>query len=514
MKSRTARCIRTIALLALMMPVQLLTQNTQGVHHHYKLVDLGTFGGPSSYLAGSNGVTSPGAVNQVLNNHGTVVGWRDTSTIDPFDPNCFMNFSPDCFLALPFQWEKGVLTDLRVPPGGDASNAVWISDNGLIAGVSENGFVDPLRPGFPEFRAVLWERGEITELGTLGGNYSSALSVNKRGQVVGVAMNAILDPFDPLFATQPRAFLWQDGAMQDLGTLGGPEATALFVNERGQIAGFSLTNSTPNSGADICGTGVPTADPFLWEDGRMIDLGTLGGTCGLPFSLNNRGQVVGLSDLAQDSTSHPFLWYRGTMKDLGTLGGSFGIAQGINDAGEVVGGATNKSDQALLAFLWKDGVMTNLGTLKGDDCSQAFHINSKSQIVGISFPCANPVFPNFHGFLWESGVMTDLNAFVPPGSSLATWGDGDFINDRGDIAGVRVLPDGDLHAFLLLPCEEGEEGCRDSTEGTAADTESGSAAHTQPAETSQGRLTPETLAALRARFARRYHFFGLGATRD
>jgi probable HAF family extracellular repeat protein len=464
MKSRTLTCITAMTLFAaLAIPVSLAADDDDGdhhhKHHHYQLIDLGTFGGPESYLAGSNGVTSPGAVNQVLNNRGTVVGWGDTATVDPFAPNCFMNFPPDCFLALPFQWQKGVLTDLDVLPGGAASNAVWISDNGLIAGVSENGLVDPLRPGFPEFRAVLWKDGEITDLGTLGGNYSSALSVNNRGQVVGGAMNAILDPFDPLFATQPRAFLWQDGAMQDLGTLGGSEATALFVNQRGQVAGFSFTNSSPNSVADICGTGVPTTDPFLWEDGRMIDLGTLGGTCGLPFSLNNRGQVVGLSDLAGDLTSHPFLWHRGTMKDLGTLGGSFGIAQGINDAGEVVGAANNKNDQAFLAFLWKDDVMTNLGTLNGDDCSQAFHINSKGQIVGNSFPCAGG---RSHAFLWENGSMTDLNALLPPGSSLTPWGDGAFINDRGEIAGVRVLPDGDLHAVLLIPCDEhhaGVEGC-------------------------------------------------------
>ena len=67
-----------------------------------------------------------------------------------------------------------------------------------------------------------------------------------------------------------------------------------------------------------------------------------------------------------------------------------------------------------------------------------------------------------HGFLWQNGFMTDLNALLPPGSSLTPWGDGAFINDRGEIAEMGVLPDGDVHAFLLIPCDEnhpGVEGC-------------------------------------------------------
>src|SRR6516225_2964200 len=88
-----------------------------------------------------------------------------------------------------------------------------------------------------------------------------------------------------------RAFLWQDGAMEDLGTLGGPDAFASFVNERGQVSGQSYTRSVPNPG-----TGIPTADPFFWEDGRMVDVGTLGGTSGFPTAFNNRGEIAGESN--------------------------------------------------------------------------------------------------------------------------------------------------------------------------------------------------------------------------
>lgn len=478
-------------------PIRLAAQQQP----RYKLIDLGTFGGASSYLATSNGVTMPGAVNQVVNSRGTVAGWGDTSTLDPYAPNCFNPFPPDCFLPHAFQWQEGVLTDLGVLPGGDASTTTWISDSGLIAGQARNGVVDPLVPGLPEFRAVLWKDGKPIDLGTLGGNESSAFSVSDRGQVVGVATNSTPDPFSFL-ATQLRAFLWQDGAMQDLGTLGGPEAWALFVNERGQVAGFSTTNATFNPA-----TGSLTTDPFLWEQGTMLDLGTLGGTLGSPYGLNSRGQVVGTSNLAGDLTYHPFLWpgVNSKMEDLGTLGGSFGIAMGIDDAGEVVGIATNENE-AFLAFLWKDGVMTNVGTLNGYDCSGAFHINSKGQIVGNSFPCASGPDGPAHGFLWQNGLMTDLNAFVPPGSSL-TLSFAGFINDRGEIAGVGVLPDGNGHAVLLVPCGEGTEGCVDAPLDPAvvaqSRVQSGAASRT---------MTAEELATLKKRIAQmagRNRGFGL-----
>src|SRR5215469_9685187 len=159
MKSRTLTCITTVTLFAaLAIPLSLAAANEgdHHKHHHYQLIDLGTFGGPSSWLATTNEVTAPGGINQVLNNRGTVAGWGDTSALDPFAPNCF-NF--DCFLPLAFQWQKDVLTDLGVLPGGDASAAFWISDNGLIAGQATNGVVDPLLPDFLETRAVLWKDG-------------------------------------------------------------------------------------------------------------------------------------------------------------------------------------------------------------------------------------------------------------------------------------------------------------------------------------------------------------------
>lgn len=301
----------------------------------------------------------------------------------------------------------------------------------MIVGVSENGLIDPLVGG-PEIDAVVWKSGQVINLGTLGGNQSFGFSINNRGQAVGVALNAIPDPFS-LFGlgTQTRAFLWQNGVMYDLGTLGGPDAEPGNVNERGQVSGSAYTNSIPNPT-----TGIPTLDPFLWERGRMIDLGTLGGTIGFSYYLNEKGQVAGTSNLAGDLVFHPFLWSRGVLTDLGTLGGSTGQPNWLNDSGAVVGRADLPGDQIHHGYRWGNGLMTDLGTVGTDPCSVANTINSRGQIVGSSTTCQS----GLHAFIWENGgPMVDLNALVHshPGVQLISAA---YISDRGEITGDAALP--------------------------------------------------------------------------
>ena len=418
----------------------------------FQLVDLGTLGGPNS-----SEFAAP-----IINNQGAITGASDTADSDPNFPNCY---SPDCFVNHAYIGRDGVLTDLAGLPGGFGSEGNGINDHNQIAGQSLNGLIDPLL-GTPAGIAVLWQsNGQIVDLGTLGGNQSLAATVNNRGQVVGGAANTIPDEFSMFgWATQTRAFLWQRGTMRDLGTLGGPDALAIFINHRGQVAGVAYTNSTPNPV-----TGTPTQDPFLWENGKMKDLGTLGGTQSFVNAFNNRGQVAGESNLAGDLTSRPFLWDGRALKDLGTLGGSIGFATALNDIGEVAGGARTAGDEALHAFFWRNGVMTDLGTIKDDTCSIAHSMNSNGLVVGTSGNCED-VF-ELHGFLSFHGEpLIDLNDFVPPGSDLVIT-DGESINDAGEIAGSGMLPNGDFHAIVLIPCTEGsasQDGCQDASEDTTS----------------------------------------------
>jgi probable HAF family extracellular repeat protein len=485
-------CFTAIALLvALAIPVSLAAQE-----HKYKLIDLGTLGGPQSF-----GDAGHGAGN--INNGGTAVGVADTATPDPNYPNFnpLMSAFGDPFIFHAFRSKDGAaLVDLGTLPGTNNSNPIWISANGLITGASLNGTVDPLT-AWPEASAVLWKDGQIINLGTLGGYESEGFSVNSRGQVVGFSGNTISDPDSILgLGTETRAFLWQDGKMQDLGTLGGPDAFATGMNESGQVIGFSYLNSVPAP----C---TLTTGAFLWEKGKMVNLGTLGGSCGGPGAINSRGQIVGGSNLAGDTTAHGFLWEKGTLTDLGTLGGTFSNANHLNEAGEVIGGATTAGDLAFHAFFWRHGVMTDLGTVGGNDCSNAFGINSKSQVVGQSFPCnVNAVA---HAFLWEHGHIIDLNDFVPPGSDLTVL-DAEEINDRGEIFADASLPNGDHRAVVLIPCQGDDNGCQG--ERPTGVTQNSPALVMQNPRTS-GPSPSERVAAIRARLAHRYPYHGFGIYR-
>jgi probable HAF family extracellular repeat protein len=454
----------SVLLIAATAPCNLSAQEAKTAHARYRLIDLGTLGGPQSYLN-----IPSGSYARVLNNRGRVTGWTDTPAPDPFPDVCF---DDDCFIAHAFAWQRGRMRDLGTLPGGGSSQGNWISSNGLIAGISQNGEIDPLVPGFPEFRAVLWRKGEITDLGTLAGGYESiATSVNSRSQVVGFATNTVLDPDSMVrVGVQTRAFLWQDGSMQDLGTLGtGTNAVALIVNERGQIAGNSYTSSEPS---DVClqdELGSLATGAFLWDHGSMKDLGNFGGTCTFAFDLNNRGQVVGGSSFAGDQVQHPFLYNGRKLVDLGTFGGNVGTAIALNDAGEATGWATYPGDQAAYAAFWRHGKIKDLGALPGDSSSFGFAINASGQVVGLSVPPSGD-FDSAHAFLWENGgPMVALESLVVGGSSLRLT-EPETINDRGEIAGEGFDADGNQHAFLLVPCGDNQRSAEACTEVTPSAT--------------------------------------------
>jgi probable HAF family extracellular repeat protein len=157
----------------------------------------------------------------------------------------------------------------------------------------------------------------MIDLGTFGGPTSEAVAINRRGDVVG---NADTETKDKEGNAIGHAFLWQDGKMSDLGTLGGPRSWAEANNASGLVVGYAETKVKDKDGQ-------PVAHAFLWQGGRMTDPGTFGGPSSRASDINDHGQIVGEADTTKtrldedDARPHPirhaFLWEKGRMIDLG-----------------------------------------------------------------------------------------------------------------------------------------------------------------------------------------------------
>ena len=243
--------------------------------------------------------------------------------------------------------------------------ALGVNDSGVIAGSTYAG-LDPT--------VAEWTNGKMTKLNIPG----YATGINNAGQVAG----GYITPAGTL-----HAFLWTNGTLSDLGTLGGGWSSAYGINSAGQVAGTSLTSNS-------------TFHAFFNNGQQNSDLGTLGGNNSYGMAVNNSGVVVGNSQLSS-GYAHAFAWSGSGIKDLGTLGGSQSYAYGVNDAGS---------------------------------------------IVGVSFLTGNQTE---HGFVDTNGVMLDLNALLPLTSGWVI--DGAYaINNGGDILAEGTFKN-QLYAVELTP---------------------------------------------------------------
>jgi len=363
--------------------------------------------------------------------------------------------------------------------GGTESGANGINNKGWVTGYSN-------LQGDQSEHAVLWRKGEITDLGTLGGPTSVAWPLkDDQGLITGFADTANIDPFDENFCSPTctpgvncqgsnltcRGFLWRNGTMTNLATLGGNNSYATDINKWGQVVG-TAENATqdPNCVAPQ----VLDFETVIWgpKAGEIQELHPFpGATVGGAFAINDKSQVVGGSGTCGTPSPaicvHAVLWENGSVTNLGSFGGVMNNAAfGINNQGQVVGLSDLTGDNTAHAFLWQNGVMTDLGTLPGDVFSIAQGINDAGQVVGQSCDASG----NCRAFLWENGGMTDLNSLIPPGSSLYLLGAND-INSQGEIVGVAFDQDtGATPAFSATPnYEDNNEAAFSATQiGTDA----------------------------------------------
>ena len=268
----------------------------------------------------------------------------------------------------------------------------------------------------------------VTDLGTL-----SVSDLNNAGQVVGQA--GTTDGFN-------HAFLWENGTMIDLGTLGGTYSCANGINDLGQVVGMA---TLPGGAAWHAFLVTPQGGVWFQDsnlDGRndlMIDLGTLNGSS-YATDINNAGQVVG------SSNGYAFLWDAvNGMTDLGVPSGFTGLtdALGINETGQVTGIAEYydplSGGNLYSAFLWDAANgMTALGAGPTYTDSQASGINDVGQVVGNQWNASAQIDP---AFLWTpdspnglTGSFTDLGMLPGAIDSYAA-----AINNAGQVVGSSTI---------------------------------------------------------------------------
>jgi probable HAF family extracellular repeat protein len=314
-----------------------------------------------------------------------------------------------------FVWQDRVMTDIGTP-GLNSLAAYPFNDVGEVAILAEVSALDPSQPpedfcGFGTHRGCppfVWKDGVLTQLPTLGGNNGHASQVNDLGEVSGVAENSTPDPtckpqecvesICPYQQLQTKPVLWKNGQIQELLTWqDDPDGNGLVINYNGDVAGTS---------GKCIGSANEALHAVLWRNGGTpIDLGNLGGTTNHhPQFINNLGQVVGYSNLPGDQTNHAFLW-DGVMRDLGTLPGDFSSGgEAINDAGLVGGFSCHRTGRC-------------------------------------------------RAFLWQNDVMTDLNPLLIPGSTLFLV-DVNSINSAGELVGDAIdLRTREQHAYLAIPVQ-------------------------------------------------------------
>jgi probable HAF family extracellular repeat protein len=346
--------------------------------------------------------------------------------------------------------------------GGGYAEGVSLNDRGWVAGPSD------LAGGTRN--ATLWRNDVPQSLGTLGGPYSSVQwpVKNVRGLISGIAETGEPDPLGEdwscsfFFPTVTHhtclGFVWRNGAMHSLPTLGGNNGFATGTNDRGETVGWA-----ENTVRDPTCTGRHQVLQFravVWgpRPGEIRPLPPLqDDRVTAATAINDTSQVVGISGICDQavgrfSAIHAVLWQHGSVQEIPALGGvAWNTPMAINRWGDVAGfsnvSAADGGAFNAHGFVWFNGSpqSIDLEPLPGDAYTQALGINDARQVVGLSCTLG---FGSCRAFVWQDGVMTDLNELAPGyGGYLVS---ADDVNNSGEISGLAV-DQGAAVPFVAVP---------------------------------------------------------------
>jgi probable HAF family extracellular repeat protein len=316
----------------------------------------------------------------------------------------------------------------------------------------------------PDGPAALWQDGTLTSLGSLAGpgGWSAATAINDAGQVVGSTQVTPSDSQGAAFLVTPEDTdqdgtpdRWyrddnQDGAndlMAVLPAFGETGNRAWDINTAGQVVGTSGSRAV------------------LWQDGALVDLGTLAATSVYDYAtgINDAGQVVGTSDRFAfllnpedtDGDGTPDRWYRdadndGTKDLMVAMGQWGGGTSAISSGGHVVG------SDGYAQFLWTPSEPNGTnGSLEYLDFSPS-DVNASGLVVGAYAWSVGDGGEGEYGssgsvaVLWENGETYNPGGLLPADSGWPDLYSADAINDGGWIAGTTDGRSG----YVMIPTGE------------------------------------------------------------
>lgn len=244
-----------------------------------------------------------------------------------------------------FLYMNGTLMEISPLPNDVSSTATGINASGQVALSSYPDGPTPPPNSYQILpsRAAVYDKGTLTEIRIPAGDTAiNPSAINAAGQVVGTSINQ---------NKVSRAFLYQNGSFSFLGMLPGDgysEASALNANSQA-VGSSSVQTGTDSSGQN------PTvvSHAALFTGGKVVGLGLLpGDTDSVANAINDREQIVGTS--SGGGTRRAFRYSAGAIADLNGLlpaasGWTLIDAVGINNAGQICG--TGQHNGQVRAYL-------------------------------------------------------------------------------------------------------------------------------------------------------------------
>jgi probable HAF family extracellular repeat protein len=316
------------------------------------------------------------------------------------------------------------VTDLGAVFGETVSAGYALNAMGQAAGVSSSPSGDI---------ATLFSGGQAINLGLLEPNdVSVATAINASAEVVG------FEYFSSTPDNTGHAWIFSNGTLHDIHSpsLFPAGSSAEAINGLGVVVGEGLLTSSE-------------FHAFVYSNGEMTDIGPPGAYQASAVAINDSGEIIG--------SSYPggaFIFSNGKFTFLKPPSGTSVAANAISSTGGIAGTIYFNSGASPHAALYSNGVWTDLGGISGGVAVHGTGINAAGQIIATAYypvQSYHPFMPGKHvAYIVRNGGLVDLNTLIPSNSGV-TLTDAIAINDSGEILCDAKTSTSTKQAVLLKP---------------------------------------------------------------